>query len=140
MVSIGRTLVTPNQLEQLLVREDLVRVAHEGGEEPELERRQGNLLTSRLNGALREVDHYEAVRVALRGLLPRPAAAQPRIDPRQELLTAEGLRDVVVRAGAKAPDLVELLGAGGQHQHRDVAQLPDALEHLPPVQARHRDV
>ena len=81
-----------------------------------------------------------AVGVGLGRRLVGAGSAQLRVHAREQLLAAERLRDVVVGAGAQAAHLVELLRTGREHQHRDVAQLPDPLECLPAVQAWHRHV
>ena len=73
-------------------------------------------------------------------LRARRPAAELRADARQELLATEGLRDVVVGARAQAAYLVELVGVRREHDHRCLAQLADAFEHLPAGKARHRDV
>src|SRR5918911_507647 len=52
----------------------------------------------------------------------------------------ERLRDVVVGPRLEAADLVNLLAAGGEHDHRYVRDAPDSLEDLEAVHARHRDV
>ena len=55
-------------------------------------------------------------------------------------MPAERLRHVVVRAGAQAANLVQLFGPGGEHDHRNLAQLADPLQDAPAVQARHLHV
>ena len=58
----------------------------------------------------------------------------------RQLLHAEGLGDVVVRPHAQAQHLVALLALGGQHDHRQVAPLPDAQHGGQPVQPGHHHV
>ena len=56
------------------------------------------------------------------------------LEPGQQLDPAEGFGQVVVGPGVEAPHLVELGGAGGEHEDRRVAHVPDALKHLPAVE------
>jgi acetyl-CoA acetyltransferase len=73
----------------------------------------------------------------MRGLRSPP---QQRLDPREQLLAAEGLDDVVVGAGAEAPHLVDLAAARGEQDHRNVAQVAQALERLESIELRHREI
>ena len=91
---------------------------------------------ARGHGALREVDRDEAVRVALGLRFAAAPAPEGGVDAGQQLLAPERLGHVVVRAGAQAAHLVELLGPRGQHQDRNVAQLADPLERRPSRRAR----
>ena len=58
----------------------------------------------------------------------------------QELDPAERLGQVVVGAGIEPPHLVSLGSQGGEHEHRHVAHVPDALQDLPTVQVGEPDV
>src|SRR5439155_20696234 len=112
-------------------------IADEGGEKPELEGRQQDVVAAGPDGALREVDRHEAVRVRLGRSFGALAASQVRVHAREELLTPKRLGYVVVRTAAETANLVELLGAGCEHHHRHVAQLANPLQRLPAVKARH---
>jgi signal transduction histidine kinase len=140
LVAFGAARPAPGQLDQLVVGEHLVGVADERAQEPELERRQRDLLPAGPHRPLGEIDLDEPVSIVLRRLLPVAAAAQVRVDPRQKLLAAERLRHIVVRSRAKAANLVHLLRPRGQHDHRHVAQLPDPVEDSPAVETGHLDV
>ena len=63
-----------------------------------------------------------------------------RLYPRDELLPAERLHHVVVRAGLQASNALELAAARRQHHDGHLTEIPDALERLPAVQIRHRNV
>src|SRR6185436_8810023 len=66
--------------------------------------------------------------------------AYERLDAREQLLAAERLRHVVVRAALETPNLLELPSARRQHHHRHLAEVADPLEGLPAVELGHRDV
>src|SRR4051812_35756286 len=68
--------VAPDELEELLVGEHLVRVADEDGEELELERRQLGLVPADGDLTLGEVDGHEPVAVRRRLLAPGARAPQ----------------------------------------------------------------
>ena len=63
-----------------------------------------------------------------------------RLYSRDELLPAEWLHHVVVRAGLQAANALELVAARRQHHDGHLTEIPDALERLPAVQFRHRNV
>src|SRR5258705_10211507 len=48
-----------------------------------------------------------------------PRAAQQGMNARDELAHAKGFGHVIVRAGVKSDDLVDLLAFGGKHQNRN---------------------
>jgi hypothetical protein len=58
----------------------------------------------------------------------------------EKLLPPERLRDVVVGPGLEPADLLELCGTSGEHYHRHVADVANALERLPPIELGHRHV
>ena len=62
------------------------------------------------------------------------AAARPRRGPSAR--EAERLGDVVVRAELQAADLVGLGAVRRDHQDRDAAELAEALDELPAIEAR----
>ena len=72
------------------------------------------------------------------GRRPQPALGRP--EPRQQLVHAERLRDVVVGAGVERPHLVGLLIARRQHEDRHAAPRTDALDHLDAVDAGQPEV
>ena len=86
------------------------------------------------------VDLDEVVRVGLDHLGLAAGAAQQRLHAREQLLSPERLRDVVVGAGREASHLLELLRTRRQHQHRHVREVADPLERLVAVHVGHRHV
>ena len=75
-----------------------------------------------------------------RGGAARRTAAQQGPDPGQQLLALEGLDEVVVGAAVEAGHPVLGLGAGGQHQDRDVAVAAQAAADLDAVHPRQPEV
>src|SRR5580765_7163664 len=102
----------------------------EDRQELELERSELDLAVVDENTALGIVDFDEVVAVGLGRFNLAAAAAQERLDSREQFLAAERFRNVVVGAGGEAADPLELLRAGGQHDHGDVREVADALERL----------
>ena len=70
----------------------------------------------------------------------RARRAHDGLDARLQLVLLEGLADVVVGARAQAAHAIDVLGARRQHDHGHAGGLPDAVERLPAVDARHHDV
>ena len=62
------------------------------------------------------------------------------LDARDELARVERLRHVVVGADLEPDDLVDVLVARGQHQHRHVGVLADPLADLDAVDVRQHQV
>src|SRR5207244_8943525 len=90
---------------------------------------------------LREVDRQTIVDVALLLLCSISASASKQcLNACYELLSPEGLDDVVVGARLQAPHSLELVSAGGQHQNGDLAEVSDPFERLPAVEVGHRHV
>ena len=83
LVARSREGITPDELEHLVVREQLTRVAHEGCQEAKFERGERDLGAVHRGAALGEVDAQKRVRVGPLGLLPRPCATEHRLDTRQ---------------------------------------------------------
>ena len=67
-------------------------------------------------------------------------AAQHGANAAGKLARAERLGHIVVRAQVQPLDAVVLVRAHGEHDHRRVADLADALERLEAVHAGHFDV
>ena len=112
----------------------------EGRQQAELERRQRDLGAVDGHASLREVHGQKRVRVGLASLGPASGPAEHGLDPGEQLLPAERLGDVVVGARLEAAHLLQLGRPGGQHRHRHVGKVADALERLPTIQLGHRDV
>ena len=133
-------LVAPHEVEHLLVAQHLVGVLDKRSQETELERRQRLRVAVDRHRAVRVVDRDGAVVVPLARLLAADSVTQQHLDAREQLLAAEPLRDVVVRAGLQPAHFLQLLPARGQHEHGHIAQIPDPLERGPPVQLGHHHV
>ena len=105
LVARDAVRVAPDELEQLVAREHLVRVLHERREQLELERRQLHLAALDGHAPLGVVDLDEVVGVRLGHLGLAAGPAQERLDAGEQLLAPERLRDVVVgaRRRARAP-------------------------------------
>ena len=80
----------------------------------------------------REVDR-EVGGLDQRLLLRRGRAAQRGAQPREELVHAERLRDVVVGAGVERGDLVALGVAHREHDDRHLGPAPQASDHVDAV-------
>jgi hypothetical protein len=66
--------------------------------------------------------------------------AQDRTHAQRQLTRAEGLGDVVVRAGLEADQAVGLVAEGGQHDHRDRPLGAQPAAHLEAVHAGQHEV
>ena len=78
---------------------------------------------------------HQAFDVDAFGAFRRHRPAQHGVDARQQLARRERLGDVVVRAALEARHLVALFGARGEHDHRQLAGFPIALERARELQA-----
>src|SRR5438132_2353058 len=108
-----------DRLEQLGAREDAAGLGGKRGEELELRRREldGPAGDGRLEAWHVEDEVAGGYEFGLRG---RPLGApEHRTDPGDELLRAEGLGEVVVRAELQADELVGLLAAAREHDDGD---------------------
>ena len=140
MLALDVARISPRELQQLLVGEDLVGVADEGGEHPKLQRRERKLVLTDSDGPLREIDGDEAVVVRHRRIGVAALPAKVCLDPGEKLLAPEWVGDVVVRSASEASNLGQLPRLRGEHYDRYVAQLPDPLKRPPAVEPWHRDV
>src|SRR3954471_7527215 len=129
---VARERVTPHALEQLVACQYEATMVEQLPEEVELLRRELDLLVADARFAATGIDHEIAVlddgALALRSV--GCGAAQDRAHARDELARVEGLRHVVVGAHLEPDDLVDVLVARREHQHRHVARLADALADL----------
>ena len=132
--------IVPRQLDELQVAQHLIGMSHERCQQAELERRQGDGRSVDGHGVAREVHLDRTVGVRCADLDGLARAPQQRVDAGDELLTPERLGDVVVAAGAQPAHALQLGAAGGEDEHRNVAEIADALERLPAVELGHRDV
>jgi hypothetical protein len=120
---VTRDVGAPDVVEQLLAGHHAARPHHQPVEQRELLGRELDLvLVDEAAMALR----VEAQRRALEYLRSRPARglapAQHCAHAQRELARAEWLGDVVVRADLEAHHPVDLVGARGEHDDRDLAQ------------------
>lgn len=67
-------------------------------------------------------------------------APQHRFDPCHQLPWRKGLGDVVVSTQLQAEHFVDLAIAGGEHQYRDLGELPDATTGLDTVHSREVEI
>ena len=134
--------VAPDALEQLVARQHEPAVVEQLPEQVELLRRELDLLAVDLHLAPAGVDLELAVGYLARLQLAAlgDAAAQDRLDARDELARVERLRQVVVGADLEPDDLVHVFVARGEHQDRDVRALAHALADLDPVEIREHQV
>jgi hypothetical protein len=96
-----------------------------GRREPYRAGRGGRLLRGEVDREALRLDH---------GRL-RIGAAPPegRTEARQQLIHAERLGDVVIRADVQGHDLVALAGAGGQDDDGRGAPAAEAFDHVVPI-------
>src|ERR1700675_666763 len=117
-------------------------MSHKGGEKLELERCERDLGLVEDHVSPGEVDRQAIVVVVLLqyGRARSGSASEQSLHARNQLLTAEGLDDVVVGTRLQTAHSLELRTPRGQHDYRYVADIPDSLERLPAVQVPHRHV
>jgi len=136
-------LIAPHHIEQVLPAVHPAGVAHEQLHQVELlggeVHRDPVLPGGTLIGVQTDVAHGKGTfgRLALHR---RTGTAQQGADPRLQLQDVEGLGDVVVRPALKAHDLVRVLPLGGEHDDRDVGELPDAHTGLEPIDLGHHQI
>ena len=119
----------------------LAGVLDEIRQQPELGRRQPDLVAAQPRPMVVEIDHEVAMLEPARPLgRGRGRSAQGGLDPGQQLREAQRLGDVVVGAQLQAADLVGLGAAGRDHEDRHPAELADPLDDLPAVEPGQRDV
>src|SRR6478609_4441032 len=141
---LGRAVpgAVPHVAHQLLARDDLALVGHEHLEQLELLAGELHLLAMEEDATPLGVDPHQG----LGGRRLDDASAQQRTSPGEQLGEPERLRDVVVGTGIEPHDRVDLVGAGGQHEHGNGAALltqpPAHLEavHLRQAEVEHQQV
>ncbi len=146
---VADVFIAPDVAQQRFARLQLARVAHEIDEEIEfaalqLQRRRAAQRPMRSNVHQQVAGRQLQWRLADRGAHVR--AAQLRFDPRQQLVHAERLGQIVVGADLQSDHLVDFLVTRGQHQdrhmrHRRIQRVrPHRAAQLQPVQARQHQV
>ena len=112
---LSRTLraVRPAGLDELAATDRLARARDELREQPELGRRERDLLAVDERGVRERVEAHAGAldRVGL------PGAAEQRVQPRDELGERKGLRDVVVAARAESRDAIRQRVARREEEH-----------------------
>ena len=135
---VARRIRPPDALDHEIVRQHAARVAAQQRDDLVLVLRQVHGLAVHLHHAPRQVDLQPAglERLPPRGArraLPVAPAAQRRPHPRQQLLRAEGLGHVVVRAAIQRHDLVLLVPARRHDHDRPLRPAAQAADQLLPV-------
>lgn len=74
------------------------------------------------------------------GVSATAGAAKQRPDPRDQLPWGERLGDVVICAHAETDQDVDLVGAGGEHQHVAAGERPQLAADLDPIDAGQAEV
>src|SRR5882724_1633746 len=127
---LDEAVAAPDHVEQLLAPEHPPGRPHQGGQELELLGRQLDLAALHPDLEAIAVDlqiaDLEACLLFLR--VGRSPATQHRADPGDQLTGRERLGDVVVGADLEAEDLVPLLDAAADHDHRNRRQVGVLLE------------
>src|SRR5206468_8818791 len=118
----------PHSLRQLGVCDELPAVAHEGGEDPELDARQRQPLALPRRESLAQVDDHIGGR-ELRAAFAA-VAADHRLDARDQLLERERLGHVVVRAQLESRDPIADRRPSADPDQRGVRLGPKRLEQL----------
>ena len=142
-VVIVPVAAAPDGHEELGVGHEDTGSLGEVAQQPVLRRREVDRRPRDLDAVAGAVDPHpeqlDRCGLARRGRQPA-GAAQRGGDARHELREAQGLRHVVVRAGAEPADLVGLRAARGHDDDRHPAVLADPLDDVPAVDAREADV
>ena len=138
---VGLGLRPPELADDEVIGQHLARVFAEQGDDLILVDRELGVLTALEHLVLVIVDRQladgELARLRdLRIGQGRARVADGRSDAGEELRRAEGLDEVVVRAVVEGFNLVVLVRAGGDDDHRQVRPLAHGFEHLQPVHIR----
>jgi len=134
----ARPRLLPDQLHELLAREDMSGTADEGGQDLELVAGELERPAEVGDLPLRLVDLEAGVGRGRRKRAPRPA--EDRLHPGRELPRAERLRDVVVGADLEADDAVDLTGARREEDDRRGMSLADLLAQVEPGDVGQADI
>ena len=126
------------QGDDLIPRQHLVRMAHEGGQERSLPLAQRHRLSIHGHAAGSLVDFDMAAGQHL--LNSALDATQHRVGARNQLARIEGLDDVVVGATLQPDHPLSVRLSGCQHDDRDVGLLTQGLTHVHPVHTRQHQV
>src|SRR3954469_25408477 len=120
---IAVKVLSPDQAEQTLAVQHHALVTHERREQVELLGAQLNRFTADRDLAPRRVEPDVGNLEHAFGLHGALAASQDGLYAGYELARGERLRDVVVGANFEPDDLVDVVAAGGEDDHRYVRSL-----------------
>ena len=141
-VGLAAEVVVPHPVQDLRLRQHPPRVAHEEAQQLELGGGQldRGVAAAHLVAVLVQGQIADDERRVLAGR-GHPGAAQQPAQPRDELLDAERLGDVVVAARGQAGDAVLDGVLGGEEQHRHLGALAaHPAQHLEAVEVGQHDV
>ena len=133
----------PDVGQQVVPREHPARMTDERPQQAKLERRERQLLLAEPRAVPRVVDAEAPAADPVAGRPRRLAAAQHGAHPQDQLAHAEWFGDVVVGPDLEADHAVDLVGAGADHHHRQIAgrRIPaDRLAHVDPRGVGQRQV
>src|SRR5579862_1931631 len=116
--------VAPNEIEQVVAREDAFRTAQQGHEQFVFQRREIQAPSVTFDGVLVQVDGQAFV--LQNGAPFEVGPPQLRIDVREQFRNFERLAQVVVGAGGESLDAIVHLAFGAEHHDRRVG---DAAQH-----------
>src|SRR5579859_2017930 len=127
-VGPGPCVRRPHRLGELGIGDEPAAVAHQSGQDPELETGEGELVPAPLGGPLAQVEGYVADHQARAAVAPVPP--DHGLHPGHELLERERLGDVVVGSKFQAGDAVADRGAGADADQSRIRLGPEGLEQL----------
>ena len=135
----------PQLLDDEIIRQDLACVFAQQGHDAELAEGEMDVFPADTDLVLVVVDDQLSHRI---GAVPGDfivagdgaGVADGGADPGQELVRAEGLGEVVVRPQIQRGDLVPLVGAGGDHHHRQAGPTAQAAENVQAIHVRQAEV
>src|SRR5215470_15746291 len=134
-----RVTRSPDLVQQLPLAEQLAGMPHEHLKQVPLGGRQPDVLPTPDDALGRQVDRQVPERHAWLARL-RQAAAGCRAHPGQQLVHAERLGHVIVRAGVERLDLVVAVGAARQHDDRRVGPAAQPADHFDAIQVGQAEV
>jgi hypothetical protein len=132
--------VVPGELEQLFGGQGLPWMPDQREQQPVFCRRQRDRRAAHADFARFQLHLKQAVVEYLGLRLAGPGPPQQRFHPGRQLVVGKRLGQVVIGPVVQPAYLLGLVSVCGQDEDRDIAQVPDPLEHRPPVQRGQPDV